>query len=150
ETTSFDVVSCLWIDHDPWTRVRRGVNRFEGTVEIADGVLLHRFGDTRGMVDGLPVFDVVHNFFLARRDRLRRDPWDERLKIGSEHTEFFLRLRERGLRCTRLPDVAVYHYPQLPPEYQAIREDRQQYWDVWRETRGFERREFRGRQFRKR
>jgi len=94
----------------------------------------------------LPVFDLGHNFFLSSRERLGRDPWDERLKIGYEHTEFFLRLRERGLLCARLPDVTVYHRPRLPPGYQEIREDRQQHWELWREFRGFERREFRGRQ----
>jgi len=100
-STRFDLVSCMWMDHDPWTSIRRGYRRFEGTLEITGGTLVHRLGATRGTVDGLPVFDIVHQFFVAPADVLRRDPYDERLKIGTEHVEFFLRLKERGVLCTR-------------------------------------------------
>ena len=72
ESTRFDVVSCRWMDHEPWRSIRRGYRRYEGTLEIADGRLVHRLGATRGTVDGLPVFDIVHQFFVARTDALRR------------------------------------------------------------------------------
>src|SRR5712692_11392384 len=121
QTTRFDVVSCRWMDHDPWTGIRRGYRRYEGTLEIADGVLVHRLGATRGTVDGLPVFDVVHQFFVASTEVLGREPWDARLKIGGEHDEFFLAIKERGLLCTRLPDVVVDHYPELPAGYERFR-----------------------------
>ena len=102
ETTSFDVVSCVWLDYDPWRGICRGVRRFEGTLDIEDGVLVHRLGATRGELDGLPVYDVVHQFFVASVDRLGAAPWDAELNL-SEHYELFLSLKERGLRCTRLP-----------------------------------------------
>jgi hypothetical protein len=147
ETTRFDVVSCSWMDHDPWTGVRLGANRFEGTLEIADGVLVHRYGATRGTIDGLPVFDVVHQFFMARRGRLGDDPWDPEVRFV-EHAELFLSFKERGLLCTRLADVAVYHYPSRPVGYKEIHEAREPYVDAWFRKRGLERREFHGRQFR--
>jgi hypothetical protein len=31
ESTPFDVVSCGWMDHDPWTGVRREFRHWEGT-----------------------------------------------------------------------------------------------------------------------
>ncbi len=98
ESTSFDVVSCVWLDFDPWKGICRGPRRFEGTLDVEDGVLVHRLGATRGTVDGLPVFDVVHQFFVAERERLGPDPWDPELNL-SEHYELFLTLKERGLRC---------------------------------------------------
>jgi len=147
-TTRFDVVSCMWMDHEPWRSIRRGYRRYEGTLEIADGVLVHRLGATRGTVDGLPVFDVVHQFFVARAEVLGPEPWDARLKIGGEHDEFFLALKERGLLCTRLPDVVVYHYPELPLAYQAFRQNTAPYVQLFKEIRGFERRVTVGRLFR--
>jgi glycosyltransferase involved in cell wall biosynthesis len=41
---------------------------------------------------GLPVYDKVPNFFLARSERLRLVPWDENLKL-LEHAEFFTRAK---------------------------------------------------------
>jgi glycosyltransferase involved in cell wall biosynthesis len=142
-TTGFDVVSCEWMDHDPWTSVRRGINRFEGTIDIENGVLVHRYGATRGTLDGLPIFDVVHQFFMARRERLGEDPWEPRMKV-LDHSELFLRLKDRGLRCTRLRDVVVDHRPELPDAYRQVREDTRESMEVWRQVRGFDRRVFVG------
>jgi hypothetical protein len=147
ETTRFDVVSCAWMDHDPWTGVSLGPRRFEGTLDLVQGTLVHRFGAMRGVIDGLPVFDIVHQFFLARRDRLGEDPWDPRM-TPLDHTECFLRLKERGLLCTRLEDVAVDHCPLRPDSYWGVRSDTDEVLRLWQEIRGFERREFQGRQSR--
>ena len=148
QTTRFDVVSCLWMDHEPWRAIRRGYRRYEGTLDVEDGVLVHRLGATRGTLDGLPIFDIVHQFFVAPADVLRRDPYDERLKIGTEHVEFFLRLKERGVLCTRLPDAVVHHYPQLPDEYRPFRANTAPYVQLLKEIRGFDRQVTVGRLFR--
>ena len=137
--TRFDLVSCRWMDHEPWRSIRRGYRRYEGTLEIADGTLVHHLGETRGTIDGLPVFDIVHQFFVTKTELLRENPWDERFKVAGEHVAFFLALKERGLLCTRLPDVVVYHYPALPPEYQSFRANTAADLQLLRETRGFDR-----------
>jgi glycosyltransferase involved in cell wall biosynthesis len=147
-TTRFDIVSCMWMDHDPWRSIRRGYRRYEGTLEIVDGTLVHRLGATRGTVDGLPVFDIVHQFFVASTQALGPDPYDARLKIGAEHVEFFLAIKERGLLCTRLPDAVVYHYPELPPAYQPFRANTGPYVQLLQESRGFTSRVTLGRPFR--
>ena len=87
-------------------------------------------------------------FFVAPADVLRRDPYDERLKIGTEHVEFFLRLKERGVLCTRLPDAVVHHYPQLPDEYRPFRANTAPYVQLLKEIRGFDRQVTVGRLFR--
>jgi len=140
QTTPFDIVSCGWMDHDPWTAVRRGFRHWEGTLDIDDGVLVHRYGATRGTLHGLPVYDVVHNFFMAAVERLGPDPWNERLKV-QEHTEFFLSLKERGLLCTIHPDVVVYHHPEFPEQYEARRGDRPTHYDLSLDMRNLDRRE---------
>jgi len=111
------------MDHEPWRAIRRGYRRYEGTLDVEDGVLVHRLGATRGTLDGLPIFDIVHQFFVASPQVLGPDPWDARLKVAGEHVDFFLALKERGLLCTRRADVVVYHYPELPPEYHRFRSD---------------------------
>jgi hypothetical protein len=135
ESTSFDVVSCVWLDFDPWKGICRGPRRFEGTLDVEDGVLVHRLGANRGTADGLPVFDVVHQFFVAALERLGPEPWAADLNL-SEHYELFLTLKERGLKSTRLPDVVVHHRQELPPGYQEVREDTRRYVDAWLTKRG--------------
>jgi glycosyltransferase involved in cell wall biosynthesis len=137
ESTSFDIVSCVWLDFDPWKGICRGPRRFEGTLDIEGGMLVHRLGATRGTADGLPVFDIVHQFFVAARKPLGAEPWDPELNL-SEHYELFLRLEERGLRSTRLPDVVVQHRQELPPGYQEVREDTRRYVDAWLAKRGLD------------
>ena len=114
ETTSFDVVSCVWLDFDPWKGICRGPRRFEGTLDVEDGVLVHRLGATRGTADGLPVFDVVHQFFVAAE---RSGPTRG---IPSSTSPSIRALPDaQGARpgSTRLPDVVVQHRPELPPGY---------------------------------
>lgn len=147
-STRFDLVSCMWMDHEPWRSIPRGFRRYEGILDVEDGVLVHRLGATRGTVDGLPVFDIVHQFFVAAVETLGPDPWNPRMKVAGEHVDFFLGLRERGLLCTRLPDVVVDHYPQLPPEYFPFRSETKADVELLRETRGFEREVTVGRLFR--
>jgi GT2 family glycosyltransferase len=137
--TRFDLVSCRWMDHEPWRSIRRGYRRYEGTLEVADGTLVHHYGATRGEIDGLPVFDIVHQFFVAPTELVRANPWDERFKVAGEHVAFFLALKEAGALCTRLPDAVVYHYPALPPGYQSFRADTAADVKMLRETRGLQR-----------
>ena len=148
-TTRFDLVSCRWMDHDPWRSIRQGRSRIEGTAELVDGDLVRRLGVSRERVDGLPVYDVLPNFFMASVERLGDEPWNERLKL-IEHVEFFMAMRDRGLLGTRLPDVVIYHHPQLPPHYYDIRMNVKPYHDVWRQERGFERKIYVGRWYTRR
>ena len=123
QETRFDVVSCRWLDHEPWRSIPRGYRRYEGTLDVEDGVLVHRLGATRGEIEGLPVFDIVHQFFVAPTEVLRANPWDEGFRVAGEHVDFFLRLKERGVLCTRLPEATVDHRPQLPDSYASFRGD---------------------------
>ena len=108
-----------------------------------------RLGVASGRIDGLPVFDVLPNFFMAAVSRLGESPWDERLNF-MEHVEFFISMKERGLLGTCLRDVVVYHHPQLPPRYYDVRTRAQPYLDVWTQERGVERKVFVGRWFTRR
>lgn len=132
--TAFDVVGCAYLDHQPGKPPF--VNWYEGTIDIVDGVQTHVRGACRGYLDGFPVYDVLHNFFMARREALGDDPWDAELKSGgAEHIDFFLTIKDRGLRCTRLPSVVVEHRPELSPGYTQFR-DREDFRARYRAKRG--------------
>jgi glycosyltransferase involved in cell wall biosynthesis len=149
QTTRFDLVSCAWMDHDPWRSIRQGRSRLEGTAELVEGDLVRRLGVPSGQIDGLPVFDVLPNFFIAEVSRLGESPWDERLNF-MEHIEFFISMKERGLLSTCLRDVVVGHHPRLPPRYYDVRTRAQPYLDVWTRERGVDQKVFVGRWYTRR
>jgi len=149
ETTPFDIVSCRWLDHDPWRDIPLGHRRFEGTSEIVGRDLVRRLGTASGTLDGLPVYDMVAQFFVAAVDRLGPDPWDAQLNL-QEHVEFFLAMKERGLLSTRLSDVVVEHHPRLPKHYYDVRMQRAAYNALWSAKRGVERKVFVGGPFTRR
>jgi hypothetical protein len=76
--------------------------------------------------------DLVANFFVARttavRDRL--NGWDNELKV-SEHVEFFLRAKQRGLRVAYAPSVSVNHGHQTSTDYRRFRERRSEFMAKW-------------------
>eukprot|EP00924_Labyrinthula_sp_SR-Ha-C_P015118 augustus_masked-scaffold_9-processed-gene-8.17-mRNA-1 protein AED:1.00 eAED:1.00 QI:0/-1/0/0/-1/1/1/0/561 len=59
--------------------------------------------------NGCRKVDVTHNFFLARTQVLRTNPWRQKLKI-QEHEQFFLDIKKRNqafiLECQ---DISVVH-----------------------------------------
>jgi GT2 family glycosyltransferase len=78
-----------------------------GNIEVAGGNLTNRPGAApRAMHNGLPVYDMVNNFFLARTETLREIRWDERFKIYGEHTDFFLRYSAK-YRVTFCSEVRI-------------------------------------------
>lgn len=42
------------------------------------------------------ITDMIWNTYFAKREFLLENPYDERLKIGGEHIEFFFRLKKEG------------------------------------------------------
>jgi GT2 family glycosyltransferase len=63
----------------------------------------------RSYFNGLPVYDLVNNFFLARTETLRDIRWDERFKIYGEHNDFFLRYSAK-YRATYTDKVVIDHH----------------------------------------
>jgi hypothetical protein len=92
---------------------------------------------------------MVANFFIAAVDRLGPDPWDASLNL-TEHVEFFLVMKERGLLSTSLSDVVVEHHPRLPPHYYDVRMRRARYEELWTKKRSLERKVFVGRAYTRR
>jgi GT2 family glycosyltransferase len=92
--------------------------------------LIRREGDCLRMTpgyrcegDGYFLCDIVNQFFIAPTDLIREvGGWDARLKTN-EHEDFFLRLKQHGLRVAYCPDVVVRNWVgDRPRRYRAFRE----------------------------
>ena len=47
--------------------------------------------------------------------------WDENIKITGEHTDFFLRLKNKKWKVAYLPNVEIGHEKQNDAEYKQLR-----------------------------
>lgn len=57
------------------------------------------------------ICDIVFNFFIARKDRIINYPWDEKIKVAFEHSDWFLSLKNTGIKVAFTPDCVVVHKP---------------------------------------
>jgi glycosyltransferase involved in cell wall biosynthesis len=77
------------------------------------------------LIGGLPVYDKVANFFLARTERLRAVNWDPTLK-QNEHADFFTRAKgvlttvyNQDLKCLHAPTPFDTRYMEKRGEHLA-------------------------------
>ena len=93
--------------------VKRGeFLNFGGNLKEIDGKMYHvpLSGDVRlyhGV--GYEKADLPLNFFIGRVDALKKIRWDDNLKVGFEHEDFFLRAKAAGLNVVICPEVVANH-----------------------------------------
>lgn len=93
---------------------------FRGLLTIAGDVLVTHHGWNRGVVDGCEVVDFTFCVFMAKTDRLRLVPWDERLKT-SELMEWYWRA-SKILRIAQSRAAIVEHRASYPTLYAGFRD----------------------------
>ncbi|MBL8641245.1 MAG: glycosyltransferase family 2 protein [Alphaproteobacteria bacterium] len=104
ETTDFQIVAGQVLDFGRKNRV------FKGMLEVHDTVLYLNNYHKGPRHQGHVCYDFVLNFFLARTQTLRDNPWDPELKIR-EHEDFFWRLKQKNILVTSTQHVSIGHYP---------------------------------------
>jgi len=69
------------------------------------------------------VCDIIYNFFLAKTDVLKNNPWDAKHKIHSEHMDFFLNIKLNSeVKIAFIPDVLIEHqHPVDDEKYSEMR-----------------------------
>jgi GT2 family glycosyltransferase len=104
----------LWFVRERW-------QPFHGVFQFQDGDLClveathSRFSDHQRC-------DLVHNFFVARTDKvLQLGGWDEELKLN-EHVEFFVRAQRAGLRVAYCARVIARHWMERGANYTQFRD----------------------------
>lgn len=56
--------------------------------------------------------DITFNYFLARTERVRDIPWDEKIKVAYEHSDWFISLKQAYREVYFTPDAVVVHKPE--------------------------------------
>jgi len=98
-----DLLSCR---RNFWFFVKRQPQPGHGMLEFA-GDQLTLLPGHRATGDGYLWCDLVHNFFVARTDKVRNlGGWDPELE-NDEREEFFVRAHRRGLRVGLDPEVVA-------------------------------------------
>jgi glycosyltransferase involved in cell wall biosynthesis len=147
EAEDFDILSCLVLEGDSWWRGPkkswRRVLDFQMDLDLKEGTL--RFIEPAGGYGRHAIrCDLVHQFFLARTEAIvASGGWDDRLKT-SDHTDFFLRTKQAGLKVGFTPTVAVKHEDiqseRRSTDYFPFRHKRlPEFRRVWIQTHGIER-----------
>lgn len=65
----------------------------EGSMKFQD-TSLYLKKESKGDIQGIPRYDFVSNFFIARTETIKKFPWDLRLKLG-ERIDFFFKIKNR-------------------------------------------------------
>jgi len=113
EAADFDILGCLVVEGTSWLRgpktSRRQIIDFQMDLELKNGVLRYSEPELAYNRRRAIRCDLVHQFFLARTEVVRAaGGWDERLKTA-DHTDFFLGMKQKGLKVGFTPLVAAKH-----------------------------------------
>lgn len=82
---------------------------YNNALKIEDGTLYHYRHQKTGELNGIPLFDIILNFFVGRTTRVREVKWDNDLKV-IEHEDFFLRCKG-NLKVGYIDKVIINHHP---------------------------------------
>lgn len=97
---------------------------YEGNLFVAPGQYIAQ-SRVSPLPSGVSPCDLVVNYFVARTESIRPFPWDERMKIGGEHGDWFLTLRDNGKKVVAISGVNITTLPhnasKEDPRYSAFR-----------------------------
>lgn len=82
---------------------------YEGNLEYVQGEYIkeHRVKSN----DLFYPVDLTCNYWMARSDRIKNIPWNDRMKIGGEHGDWFLELKHRGIKVVACPSANINAIP---------------------------------------
>lgn len=90
---------------------------YQGNIEIYDDHLEYKHLDPeknkKDQASGLQwqQCDITFNFFVARKKDIKNLPWDEKIKVAFEHSDWFISLKKAGINVAYTPDIIVTHKP---------------------------------------
>jgi len=101
-----------------WFFVRQQPQPGHGILELAGNQLTLQ-PSYRSAGEGFFWCDMVHNFFVARTEKVRSmGGWDPELK-NDEREEFFVRAHRQGLRVGIVPEVTARYWNEKPAAQSA-------------------------------
>lgn len=92
-----------------------------GTLELDVGDRVLYANHTTSEFPDFTLTDITHNFFIGRTKVIRENNrWDDELKLH-EHTAFFLKCKQNGLRVGFTSRMSVRHKPIRSKRYSDFR-----------------------------
>ena len=122
ETTDFDIISMRVLNYRVGKGYCKGELHFAGTLEREGDEMVHYIGKNHGFHQGYPRFDIIHNCYVARTSKVSKIKFDEKIKIGKEHGDFFLEAKQNGILVTISTDSFVHHLQANSSNYASFRE----------------------------
>ncbi len=122
ETTNFDIIGLRMLNYSTGKGYCRGELQFAGTLERVNDELVHYIGKNHGIHQGYPRYDIVLNCFVARTNKVAEIKFDENIKIGKEHSDFFLTAKQNGILVTISKDSFIHHRQIKSSDYFSFRD----------------------------
>jgi glycosyltransferase involved in cell wall biosynthesis len=97
---------------------------FQGVYSVVDGTLNRVINKHKYSLDDVKFYDFILNCFIGRTDFFNTHKWDEEIKIGSEHDDFFYNLKKFNPKISHIDSVSIAHYPEYTKEYKSFRKGR--------------------------
>ncbi|MTI18200.1 glycosyltransferase family 2 protein [Rhodobacteraceae bacterium RKSG542] len=117
----FDVVAFRMLDYRHSKGYCRGELLFAGNLDTDGGVLRHTCGNSKGWYCDHPLYDIVLNCYVGRTSNTERLKFDEAIKIGKEHGDYFLSAKELGYKVTVANNAYIHHRPVYTQHYRQFR-----------------------------
>jgi len=128
ETTKIDIISGN-------VELDEALVNYHGLLELKGKTLHYKHGN-RGEINGIEIMDLVLNFFLARTETLKDNPWDNDLKVA-EHTDWMLRTKD--LKKGFSPEVVVVNTKSdYSPGMKRYRQRGREFTYMWMKKHGIE------------
>ena len=121
ETTDYGIVGMRMLDYRAEKGYCRGELHFAGTLIREDDEMVHYAGQNHGYHQGYPLFDIILNCYAARKTKTTNIKFDENIKIGKEHCDYFLDAKQKGVLVTLSKDSFIHHRPSYSALYTRFR-----------------------------
>lgn len=100
--------------------VKQRPQPYFGAIRLDNGHLQLTHG-YHSREDGFFRCDIIPQFFVAHTETIQgMGGWDSELKTN-DHQEFFVRLKQKGIRVGYCPSVSCLHWHTMPAGYAAYR-----------------------------
>ena len=136
DTTDFDIVAMRMLNYRAGKGYCRGELFFAGTFERENDTMMHYVGKDRGLHLGYPLYDIVLNCYAARKKKAAIIKFDENIKIGKEHGDYFLEAMKRNIKVTVSKNSYIHHLPIYSEKYAGFRKRSGSYADYYFKKHG--------------
>jgi glycosyltransferase involved in cell wall biosynthesis len=77
--------------------------------------------------------DFVLNCFIAKTSAVKSVLWDDKIKIGYEHDDFFIRAKKKSIAISHYSNQSIWHLPTFNQNYNTKRNNLSIYFDMFRD-----------------